>query len=158
MIQIHEIDVDPDLIQHILKIKESNPGVKYTNVGGWHSTYTEIIPDWFINKTSIIKEIVGKEYFLNKYWFNVNGQGHYNKWHAHSVKHMVAVYYIKVPSKSGNIEFRKNKTTIFKSFEPKPGQVIIFPGNLEHQVRKNESDDLRISAAFNFKEVQNANQ
>jgi ectoine hydroxylase-related dioxygenase (phytanoyl-CoA dioxygenase family) len=34
---------------------------------------------------------------------------------------------------------------------PKAGDLLVFPGSLEHQVRPNTSEAVRISIAFNFK-------
>jgi quercetin dioxygenase-like cupin family protein len=34
---------------------------------------------------------------------------------------------------------------------PRAGDLLVFPGNLEHRVLPNTSSDVRISVAFNFK-------
>ena len=87
------------------------------------------------------------------------------------------VYYIKVPSNSGNIVFSRaesetermyfqTKEIMDKSlsvndprvntehwFTPKEGMLLLFPGHLKHTVEQNlseEIDSTRISMSFNF--------
>ena len=36
-------------------------------------------------------------------------------------------------------------------FTPKEGRILIFPSDLEHEVKENKSDEDRISYSFNIK-------
>ena len=75
--------------------------------------------------------------------------------HDHSDSPLSGVYYVSIPKGSGAIEFRDprfrggdHNWAIF----PKPGELIMFPGWLEHKVRptfKEANDRDRISVAFN---------
>jgi quercetin dioxygenase-like cupin family protein len=78
---------------------------------------------------------------------NVNTQGEYTNWHAHHRWSKVAVLYVSVPG--GDIEFRQGGA--YWTETPQAGDLLVFPGSLEHQVRANTSKDVRISIAFNFK-------
>jgi hypothetical protein len=51
----------------------------------------------------------------------------------------------------GDIEFKKGEAYWTES--PKAGDLLVFPGSLEHRVLPNSSTDTRISIAFNFKKI-----
>ena len=154
MISTYYIGVDPNLIGHILELKNNHAGLSQQNssaVGGWHSQRTSNIEPWFDDQIKCILHHLQEKYILRMYWFNINSNGNYNKWHTHSPKEIVAVYYISTPEGSGNIEFRSKTEEKLYSINPKAGQVIIFPGSLEHRVEENLSEELRISAGINLK-------
>ena len=49
------------------------------------------------------------------------------------------------------MRFRKHLTIIKSlSFDPLEGHMLIFPSNLKHGVEMNQSDEDRISIAFNY--------
>ena len=72
------------------------------------------------------------------------------------------MYYVKVPKNSGEIAFfdpRKIDTanSAFEEDHPKSmgvqpveGNLIMFPSYLEHMVTPSESEEIRISIAFNI--------
>jgi hypothetical protein len=78
---------------------------------------------------------------------NVNTQGEYTGWHAHYRWSKVAVLYVQVPG--GDIEFRQGASYWMET--PQAGDLLVFAGDLEHRVRPNPSEQVRISIAFNFK-------
>jgi len=99
-------------------------------------------------------------------WINVNPRGGYNAPHDHAGSFWSGVYYIQVPpdtdGQGGAIEFlAPHKPLASGGFieapitaqkvivRPKPGQVLIFPANLIHWVHPNDSDEERITIAFN---------
>lgn len=101
-------------------------------------------------------------------WININGTGGYNTTHHHGEFHISGVYYVKQPSKaqgrSGMIEFINSRfdnhiheeigTNAFApkvNFRPKEGEMIVFPSTLLHSVYPNETNDDRISLAWNLK-------
>lgn len=153
----YDIGVPEGLVEHIIGLQKASQGVKYSNIGGWHSVYMEKPEPWYADSIKTIMNTLENKYKVQKYWFNINGKCHHNKWHAHSVnKHsvnkFVAVYYILVPKNSGAIEFR-DKSKRVNSIEPKTGQLIFFNGNIQHRVAENMSDEIRISSAFNLELV-----
>ena len=101
-------------------------------------------------------------------WINVSSPGNYQEYHNHTQNHFSAVYYVKVPEKSGNIVFRSydhvgdmfplpfninaEKEPAFRTYYliPRESDLIIFRSNLEHMVQKNRSNEARISIALNF--------
>jgi hypothetical protein len=104
-------------------------------------------------------------------WLNINPPGAYNRMHSHPDCHLSGVFWIKSPDKSGNIIFEhpnsfnsfvenlaystkfklENNTDHLYSCIPVEGKIMIFPSYLNHEVSINESDEDRISYAFNIK-------
>jgi len=99
-------------------------------------------------------------------WINVNPRGGYNAPHDHVGSFWSGVYYVRVPQadegQGGAIEFLaphrplpgggiiEAPITAQKIIvKPQPGQVLIFPAHLVHWVHPNDSDEDRITIAFN---------
>jgi uncharacterized protein (TIGR02466 family) len=99
-------------------------------------------------------------------WMNANPPGGFNAPHTHPGAHWSGVYYVSQPEvetgNSGMIEFldprsdlphwRMLKAGAFrakKKIRPAPGELVIFPSYLVHWVYPNETDDERVSIAFN---------
>lgn len=144
-IKIKELNLDSKIASHILELSKTLVSNSHTNVGGWQHDFISNgnkEPDWL---KPIIDQIDSK---VMRLWINVNGPGHYNKWHTHGLSN-VAVLYVSVPENSGDIEFRRGDETY--KITPKVGQLIMFPGTLEHRVLENKSSEKRISIAINLK-------
>ena len=99
-------------------------------------------------------------------WTNANPPGGFNAPHTHPGAHWSGVYYVSQPDvetgTSGMIEFldprsdlpnwRLLESTAFrlkKKIRPSPGEMILFPSYLVHWVYPNETDEERVSIAFN---------
>ena len=99
-------------------------------------------------------------------WMNMNPSGGYNAPHTHPGAQWSGVYYVSQPEietgNSGMIEFldprsdlpnwRVLKAPAFrlkKKMRPEPGDMILFPSYLVHWVYPNESEQERVSIAFN---------
>ena len=99
---------------------------------------------------------------LDTVWYNVCPKGGYNETHVHPGAFLSGVYYLKKPEKSGDINFHDPRKGSMCSREPqhvargslqrvdaKEGDIIIFPGWLEHSVEPNFDEEDRISISFN---------
>ena len=114
---------------------------------GWQSNpYTSQPFSWFAEVYHSVEQHLGT---IDSFWFNVNTHGEGTGWHSHSRYKTVAVLYISVPS--GDIEFRQGEA--YWTETPKAGDLLVFPGSLEHRVLSNDSTDYRISIAFNVSPV-----
>jgi len=99
-------------------------------------------------------------------WMNINYAGAYNAPHTHPGAHWSGVYYVKQPpveeGNSGMIEFLSPLTDLpnwrllgIDAFRPKrklrpnAGEIVLFPSYLVHWVYPNETDEERITIAFN---------
>lgn len=107
-----------------------------------------------------------ERYTPTEVWANVSNKNSFQEYHAHSLSTFSAVYYAAVPENSGKIWFEsplepdmlpvKNITNYnplsFRNayYEPKPGTLMIFRSYLRHMVEVNQSNEDRISIAFNF--------
>lgn len=99
-------------------------------------------------------------------WMNINPPGGYNAPHTHPGAHWSGVYYVAQPNvgskSSGKIEFLDPRTDLpnwrildapsfaaKKAIRPEAGELILFPSYLVHWVFPNESDEERVTIAFN---------
>ena len=122
-------------------------GANKSNVGGWQSPILWSWPKELKElQTFVEKEI--PEYTFQSLWFNRNGYGHYNLMHNHYTETdgVSGVYYIEVPDKNmGRIYFETDE-----EYDPQENRLLLFPADLRHGVRKNQSHKRRISLAFNY--------
>jgi uncharacterized protein (TIGR02466 family) len=100
-------------------------------------------------------------------WVNIAGPGNYQEYHVHPNAHFSAVFYVKAPTKCGNIVFRNPVADIdmcrpqigvnnemnfdITQYEPQAGRLLIFRSFLRHMVLKNASNEDRVSIAMNWK-------
>ena len=101
-------------------------------------------------------------------WVNINRRGGFNAAHHHGTYHLSGVYYAQQPKvKSGSggmIEFYNSRFDhhihdviggrAFSdaiSLRPEAGKMVIFPSTLLHYVYPNETDEERITLAWNIK-------
>lgn len=101
--------------------------------------------------------------YITQSWLNFNkkNEGHHAHKHANSI--ISGVLYINVVSGIDNICFTNPNSRILR-YTPKEwnmfnsdewsvpvtsGDLLLFPSTLEHYVKSNESDNIRISLSFN---------
>jgi len=99
-------------------------------------------------------------------WMNANPAGGYNAPHTHPGAHWSGVYYVSQPSvekgSSGMIEFLDPRSDLShwrildagtfrwkRTIRPAAGELIVFPSYLVHWVHPNESQEERVTIAFN---------
>ena len=112
----------------------------------------------------------GRDIYLASMWFNINGKGHYNASHNHPNTTVAGVLWIKAPKNCGHLVFESqnefseyNLMSVQKQetideylacpayrIVPSDGLMVLFPSHLRHYVDQNESDEDRISLAFNI--------
>ena len=171
--------IDPSVttgvLDEIIKIQASEQSTSVSNVGGWQSPSYTVNQNKFM--TPVILEI--KEYICEiynimdvdgsgeilNYWFNVNAKYDYNISHSHPGSYFSVALYLKVPQDSGNIVFQRpdnlKETILFNKpnehnfgdyqITPQENLLVIFPSCLHHYVARNNSDETRVSMAFNIK-------
>jgi uncharacterized protein (TIGR02466 family) len=170
-----KLKYDNTLLSDYILSLEVDGGVVKSNRGGYQSAPLDMttpeIKD-FLNAaapalTSILDSLqaqTDKDFKVLNLWVNVNRRGHYNSTHAHPKTLLSAVYYVRTPNSCGNIRFYRNdgmlQTTdlnfsneVFAAgieFSPEEGELIVFPAWLPHEVLQSNSDEPRISLAFNL--------
>ena len=110
-----------------------------------------------------LKPFINTDIFMSHSWFNITSKGESQEWHAHTDSFISGVYYYKTNGKDGDLGiknpvqftqrgfFPAGKKVFEKVFyPPKEGQIILFPGWLDHKVFVNTTDDDRITIAFNW--------
>ena len=174
----HDIQLDNNfLANEIVAWSKKNSGVKKTNVNGWHSEtnmhelpqFKPLVDELFKMQHQVFKEEwLDRQPRLGNMWANINYQGGYNKPHIHPNSLFSGVYYVHAQPNSGKLvcnDPRPGIQTVMPARKPgQPpkhlwrevhldtieGRIIMFPAWLWHCVEENKSNDIRISASFNF--------
>ena len=95
------------------------------------------------------------------YWTNVNEPMSKNSMHNHALHHFVACYYIQAEG-TGDIVFHNpanlleqchphSPFTSRMAFQPRTGDLLVWPAWMPHEVEMNTSDMQRINIAFNIR-------
>ena len=161
-------------ISEIFKLQKESSGNQISNVGGWQSPpyvyndnmFLDGAVDLVLDSANHAAAAYGFSHgvALESYWININGKHDYNRLHNHLGVCLSAVLFIKAPNGCGDLVFeRPGITPIVPDFStlnalnwtnyaitPLEGRLVVFPATLNHFVDRNESDELRISMAFNF--------
>lgn len=157
----YKLDIK-SMISKLYQLKETDPGIKFSNIGGWQNSqqldqFKEFLPLTNLVK-NIVKENLNKNISFNNtgIWGNISSTTHYNDIHTHGagIGEFSGVYYLQVFPNSGNIIFYDDLHLNKIEYTPTVGDLLIFPPYLPHLVQPNNNPKDRISIAFNF-EIQN---
>jgi len=165
------------LANEIVMWSKKDPGVKKTNMNGWHSTtdmhtfpqFKPLVDALYEMQNEIYKEEwLDRQPRLGNMWANINYPGGYNRPHVHPNCLFSGVYYVKSQPGAGQLvvnDPRPGIQTMMPTrvkgqppkhlwreahIEPVVGRIIMFPAWLWHCVEPNQSNDIRISVSFNF--------
>lgn len=154
---------------------EKSTGVARSNQGGWQSDFLDLDQaPLFRQATLQALQTVGSqigikascEIIMNGCWINVNAKGCSNRTHTHPDSMLSGAYYLKTPADCGRIVMLDPRpqaacislpvdrhsplTSPSYHHQPRSGEFVIFPSWLPHYVDPNQSDEERISVAFNM--------
>ena len=143
-----------------------------TNMNGWQSRYREFpfYTDWaqyfldyiskcFMHSYALVKnpdlkypppiKLHGNN-FNTVSWFNINYSNEFNSLHTHPVHlptefELSGVFYVTDPGDM--FYYVENEQQI--NITSKAGDLLLFPTNLEHGVLPHDTEETRISIAFN---------
>ena len=97
-------------------------------------------------------EILDKDIATLKigFWINIMQQGHTTSLHCHedADELLSGVYYVKVPENSGQFIYHLDREK--HSLDPEEGSFLFFSPSLLHEVTEHQSEQPRISVAFNI--------
>lgn len=176
--QVKHID-NFSILEYCLENYKNKPGVIRSNKGGWHSGEDIITPippsldllfDNIVqfSKEQTLPHIGVKNLQLGNWWVNVNRPHDYNTPHNHQFSILSGVYYVSIPNnntgnlilhREDNMEYfltsrvKKDNTycnALDISLTPQESSFYLFPSWVRHSVEKNESNQNRISIAFNL--------
>ena len=173
-----DIQLDNETLSNdIVNWSQQDPGVKKTNMNGWHSKpemhlkseYQQLVQELYKMQEEIYQEEwLDRKPKLGNMWANINYLGGYNRPHVHPNCLFSGVYYVKSNKNSGVFianDPRPGIQTMMPTrkpgrppkhlwrevhLEPIPGRIIMFPAWLWHCVEPNQSNEPRISISFNF--------
>lgn len=169
--------IQPQLIEWIYNYQKDTDGVVHSNRGGWQSpsdfylddSFSEFADYIFKNSLAALTHY-NLEFRLSNMWININRKGDYNVIHDHPLSIMSGVFWVKTSKNCGKLKFESPhsftqhlllesvNSEIAKeqnyygnyTFDPKEGTIILFPSDFKHGVEPNESNEDRISIAFNL--------
>jgi uncharacterized protein (TIGR02466 family) len=169
--------IKSDLIDWIYDYQKTHESTRRSNRGGWQSetdfyldpTFEEF-KDYIFSHALSASEMYNLNITLDNMWVNINPKGSYNVTHCHPQSVLSGVLWIKTPDNCGNIVFESPNSFSYHAltanmdrelcaqynyypnfyFTPTEGKMLVFPSSLQHLVDENESDDDRISIAFNL--------
>jgi quercetin dioxygenase-like cupin family protein len=107
-----------------------------------------------IDKATVLAEkILNSSNLRVGYWFNYMPPGAITVPHTHNDDDelLSAAYYVYVPENSGDLILHKASERI--DIQPRAGEFIFFKPDVPHEVSKNNSEQHRLSIAFNFGQV-----
>ena len=164
--------VQDETINKCYALEKQIPTTNNSNRGGYQSPaisleemFPELYRDVCLLKSTIEYESLFRIKLANA-WVNINRKHDYNITHNHPKAAFSGVIYLKVPDNSGPIVFKNpapvnlfpvsSESPLFYPdylLVPNPGDTIFFPAYLHHFVEVNQSNEDRISIAFNMEMV-----
>ena len=110
---------------------------------------------------------VGKAAFRLQSWINMHDRGGFNFLHMHEGSLLSGGFYLQVPAGSGQFVFRDPRPGVILGsvkggvpnghadvhLTPSAGLLVLFPCWMDHYVEPHDSDEPRITIAFNALEV-----
>jgi hypothetical protein len=161
---LNEID-NAKVKEYCNKLKVTQNGTVYSNVGGWHSPiitgYVSELNELFYAILKRLRELhkeVGVHESLEQQiahaWVTINKRGDYNQEHFHAGWFFSAVYYVEAPEDCGDFVAKYASEEI--RIKPEEGKLLIFPSFVLHSVEPSNSDQDRISIALDSKIIKKA--
>lgn len=143
---------DRALADAILRREAAGGGLDVANVGGWHSEPdVHVWPEAseLLGRIRQRAEAIGAGALRVHAWANVMRKGAYVLAHRHGEAVWSGVYYVDAgDGAGGGVQFAKGGASC--TLEPQRGLLLIFPGDLLHDVGEYRGDGVRISVAFNL--------
>lgn len=173
-----KLNLDIDLLKDFSYfVKDNDQGRVISNYGGWQSNNLDItIPElsslvssiFHNTERLILKYNLPRRYRIDPLWININGKRDFNQYHEHPKSTFAGVFYIHAPENCGDLVLINPVTTHqhyidpktieqfneFNSYswkvKPESNKLVMFPAWVPHFTFPNESNDDRISIAFNI--------
>ena len=166
-------------VQAVLPMRAANPKPAGRTVRhGWNSEDMSVLeqPDFAPLRDTIrtacaaaLREMGQSERaFYLQSWINLHDRGGFNYLHMHEGSLLSGSFYLQVPPGSGQFVFRDPRPGVLHGFvkggvpnghadvhlRPSTGLLVLFPCWMEHYVEPHDSDEPRITIAFNANPVE----
>ena len=145
-----------ELYQGAYKFKEKYPSETKSNEGGYQTTAF----DWekfHPQGIEYINKIVGDifKFKVESWWYNINGQGHWNSPHTHPNSDLALVLYLTDSDGLLQLMSPFSQRIIERSgdhvnIDAKKGDILMFPSDINHYVLPNQREEDRISISMNL--------
>ena len=165
-----------NLLKQALDAKNNQQSKFNSNPGCWRSSFDYQNIDWLVDELkfslSNLVEFYMKEDLsykhrfistINKidHWTNINEPNSFNRLHVHRSFDYSACYYIQADG-TGDLTFHNPANLMSEcgpntpftsrmSYQPKDGDLLVWPAWMPHEVEVNNSDKQRVNIAFNIK-------
>ena len=143
-----------ELYQGAYHFKERHENCILSNQGGYQTPAFEW-KDFHPQGIEYIENVVGDmfKFKVESWWYNINGQGHWNVPHTHPYSDFALVLYIT--DSDGLLTFvnphsQRGISKQDNSIDAKKGDILIFPADLVHYVMPNPREEDRISISMNL--------
>lgn len=174
------IEIQDDLIQHCFNLQKEitsgGQGWISKHTYNTENTYNILNDNKFKRLNDWIHQQV-EEYknhcqYKNNFkadlgWFNIYKQYDFQEYHIHPGHSLSVIYYLKSDPKTSAKTWFESPQSIDSNdpktdnnflptcktaiYESTPGRLLIFRSNTRHCVERQETDDTRITLAYNFK-------
>jgi len=93
-------------------------------------------------------------------WFNIYKRGDYQEYHHHAMNMVSAIFILKAGDENTTVSFDNPHTDMIYadgptqvSYKSEDCKLIIFRSHLKHAVTMHNSDEPRISIAYNYRRI-----
>jgi len=164
-------------VEHVLAMRAANPEPAGRTVRqGWNSEDMSVLeqPEFAALRYAIRAACAsalaemgqGERAFDLQSWINLHDRGGFNFLHMHEGSLLSGSFYLQAPPGSGQFVFRDPRPGVLHGFikggvpnghadihlTPSAGLLVLFPCWMEHYVEPHDSDEPRITIAFNANE------
>ncbi len=161
-------------VKHVLAMRAANPEPAGRTVRqGWNSEDMSVLeqPEFAALRYAIRAACAsalaemgqGERAFDLQSWVNLHDRGGFNFLHMHEGSLLSGSFYLQVPPGSGQFVFRDPRPGVLHGFikgsmpnghadihlTPSAGLLVLFPCWMEHYVEPHDSEEPRITIAFN---------
>jgi len=98
----------------------------------------------------ILKVLQIPKFVLKEVWFQQYCKNDTHSWHVHEHTHFTSVYFLELPQTEFKTEIRKFGTNELIEYKATEGDIVTFPGFLEHRSPILESDQRKTIISFNI--------
>ena len=145
-----------ELYQGAYRFKKSHPSENKSNEGGYQTPAFEW-KEFHPQGIEYIENVVGDifKFKVESWWYNINGQGHWNSPHTHPNSDLALVLYLTDSDGLLNLMSPFSQRIIKRSgnhikVNAKKGDILMFPSDLVHYVMPNQREEDRISISMNL--------